>query len=452
MKGNEALAEAAIKAGCRHFFGYPITPQTEISAYLSKRMPKIGGTFLQAESEIGAINMVLGAASAGVRALTSSSSPGISLKTEGISYIAGSDVPCVIVNVQRGGPGLGSIQPAQSDYWQATKALGHGDFFVLVYAPSTVQEMVDLMFKAYDKADEYRMPALMLMDGVLGQMMEPVVFPEEDKTDLPEKPWATTGHEFKREHNIVNSLYLEPDELEAKVKERFERYDYIKAHEAEAEEYLMEDASKQQNPRDVHGHPGDFHRMYSRLLLHSQFDGAQVALHQVSLLGGNTLADSLLHRLIGRKASLLQELADQNDVGQALEVFVHRQTGCRNIEHLDVVPLTLLGNQSGIQNGNAARYHLIDKFFIGRPVHRNEDFRVGDDGGRNGIVRDAHAAVGCAASHLRAIGGQPGNLLILHQAAVCNNLAGEKDTLTAESSQYHVMCSHYFASSAVLSL
>lgn len=242
MKGNEALAEAAIKAGCRHFFGYPITPQTEISAYLSKRMPKIGGTFLQAESEIGAINMVLGAASAGVRALTSSSSPGIALKTEGISYMAGSDLPCVIVNVQRGGPGLGSIQPAQSDYWQATKALGHGDFFVLVYAPSTVQEMVDLMFEAYDKADEYRMPALMLMDGVLGQMMEPVVFPEEDKTDLPEKPWATTGHEFKREHNIVNSLYLEPDELETKVKERFKKYDYIKAHEAQAEEYLMEDA------------------------------------------------------------------------------------------------------------------------------------------------------------------------------------------------------------------
>ncbi len=242
MKGNEALAEAAIKAGCRHFFGYPITPQTEVSAYMSKRMPKIGGTFLQAESEIGAINMVLGAAGAGVRALTSSSSPGISLKTEGISYMAGSDLPCVIINVQRGGPGLGSIQPAQSDYWQATKALGHGDFFVLVYAPSTVQEMVDLMFLAYDKADEYRMPAVMLMDGVLGQMMEPVVFPDGEKTDLPEKEWAATGHEFKREHNVINSLYLEPDKLEQTVIDRFKKYDVIKAKEAMVEEYLVDDA------------------------------------------------------------------------------------------------------------------------------------------------------------------------------------------------------------------
>ena len=145
MKGNEAMAEAAIRAGCRHFFGYPITPQTEVAAYMSKKMPKIGGTYLQAESEIAAINMVLGAASAGVRAMTSSSSPGISLKTEGISYIAGSDLPCLIVNVERGGPGLGGIQPAQSDYWQATRALGHGDFHVLVFAPSTVQEVVDLV-------------------------------------------------------------------------------------------------------------------------------------------------------------------------------------------------------------------------------------------------------------------------------------------------------------------
>ena len=148
MKGNEAMAEAAIRAGCRHFFGYPITPQTEVAAYMSKKMPKIGGTYLQAESEIAAINMVLGAASAGVRAMTSSSSPGISLKTEGISYIAGSDLPCLIVNVERGGPGLGGIQPAQSDYWQATRALGHGDFHVLVFAPSTVQEVVDLVFLA----------------------------------------------------------------------------------------------------------------------------------------------------------------------------------------------------------------------------------------------------------------------------------------------------------------
>ena len=152
MKGNEALAEAAIRAGVRHFFGYPITPQTELAAYMAKRMPKIGGTYLQAESEIAAINMVYGAAAAGVRAMTSSSSPGISLKTEGISYIAGADLPCLIINVQRGGPGLGGIQPSQADYWQATRATGHGDFQVLVFAPCSIQEMVDLVFRAYDKA------------------------------------------------------------------------------------------------------------------------------------------------------------------------------------------------------------------------------------------------------------------------------------------------------------
>lgn len=241
MKGNEALAEAAIRAGCKCFFGYPITPQTEISAYLAKRFQKEGGVFLQAESEIAAINMVLGAASSGVRAMTSSSSPGISLKSEGISYIAGSDLPCVIINVQRGGPGLGGIQPSQADYWQATKALGHGDFQLLVYAPSSVQEMVDAVTKAFDLADEYRMPAMILADGLLGQMMEPVTFPEKtDKT--PDKPWAANGHGNKREHNIINSLYLQPDVLENSVKARFERYEKIKEKHAEAELYLTEDA------------------------------------------------------------------------------------------------------------------------------------------------------------------------------------------------------------------
>ena len=172
MKGNEALAEAAIRAGCMCFFGYPITPQTELAAYMAKRMNKAGGVFLQAESEIAAINMVLGAASTGVRAMTSSSSPGISLKSEGISYIAGSDLPAVIINVQRGGPGLGGIQPSQADYWQATKALGHGDFHLMVFAPASVQEMVDMVVKAFDKADQYRCPAMILADGLLGQMME----------------------------------------------------------------------------------------------------------------------------------------------------------------------------------------------------------------------------------------------------------------------------------------
>ena len=167
MKGNEALAEAAIRAGCKCFFGYPITPQTELAAYMAKRMNKAGGVFLQAESEIAAINMVLGAASTGVRAMTSSSSPGVSLKGEGISYIAGSDVPAVIINVQRGGPGLGGIQPSQADYWQATKALGHGDFHILVFAPSSVQEMVDMVIAAFNTADKYRVPAMILADGLL---------------------------------------------------------------------------------------------------------------------------------------------------------------------------------------------------------------------------------------------------------------------------------------------
>ena len=242
MKGNEALAEAAIQAGCRLFFGYPITPQTEISAYMSKRMPKVGGLYLQAESEIAAINMVYGAASTGARAMTSSSSPGVSLKAEGISYIAGSDVPAVIVNVQRGGPGLGGIQPAQSDYFQVTHAMGHGDFRAIVLAPSTVQEMASFMSMAFDMADQYRMPAMILADGILGQMMEPVSFDEVPHRKLPEKDWAANGHEGKREKRIVNSLYLSPDELEQKNFERFERYKGIMETEQMAEEFMMDDA------------------------------------------------------------------------------------------------------------------------------------------------------------------------------------------------------------------
>lgn len=242
MKGNEALAEAAVQAGCHHFFGYPITPQTELAAYMSKRLPKIGGTYLQAESEIAAINMVLGASSAGIRAMTSSSSPGISLKGEGISYMAGSDLPALIINVQRGGPGLGGIQPSQADYWQATKALGHGDFQILVFAPSTVQEMVDLVSDAFDLADKYRMPSMILADGMLGQMMEPVVLPDQTDRKPIDKPWAANGHKNERKHNIVNSLYLTPNALENLVKERYERYDAIKATEQRAEEYLTEDA------------------------------------------------------------------------------------------------------------------------------------------------------------------------------------------------------------------
>ncbi|MCD8188128.1 MAG: 3-methyl-2-oxobutanoate dehydrogenase subunit VorB [Ruminococcus sp.] len=241
MKGNEALAEAAIRAGCKCFFGYPITPQTELAAYMAKRMHKAGGVFLQAESEIAAINMVLGTASTGVRAMTSSSSPGVSLKAEGISYLAGSDVPALIINVQRGGPGLGGIQPSQADYWQATRAMGHGDFHILVFAPSSVQEMVDMVIKAFDTADKYRMPAMILADGLLGQMMEPVTFPEITPNTYDKSSWAADGHKFKREHHIINSLYLQPDGLEKTVVERFKRYEIVKANETDAELYLTDD-------------------------------------------------------------------------------------------------------------------------------------------------------------------------------------------------------------------
>ena len=242
MKGNEAIAEAAIRSGCRHYFGYPITPQTEIAEYMAKRMPKVGGLCLQAESELAAINMVLGAASAGVRAMTSSSSPGISLKGEGISYIAGSDLPCLILNVQRGGPGLGGIQPAQSDYNQATSAMGHGDLRLIVLAPSTIQEMASLTAEAFALADKYRMPAMILADGALGQMMEPVDFSSFPKRELPEKDWATNGTKGKRKKNIVNSLFIDPNELEQSILARYERYAKVEADEVRYEEVMTEDA------------------------------------------------------------------------------------------------------------------------------------------------------------------------------------------------------------------
>ena len=241
MKGNEAIAEAAIRAGCRHYFGYPITPQTEIAAYMAKKMPKIGGVFLQAESEIASINMVYGAAAAGMRVMTSSSSPGISLKAEGLSYIAGSDVPALVVNVQRGGPGLGGIQPSQSDYFQATKGGGHGDYHMIVLAPASVQEMASLTIKGFNLADKYNMTSMILADGTIGQMMEPISF-EDAEIETYEKPWALTGTKCQRPHNVVNSLYLKPDELEVKNFQRYERYKVVEENEQMWEEYMMEDA------------------------------------------------------------------------------------------------------------------------------------------------------------------------------------------------------------------
>ena len=241
MKGNEALAEAAIMAGCKHYVGYPITPQTEIAAYMAKRMPKVDGLFLQAESEISAINMVIGVSSSGKRAMTSSSSPGISLKSEGISYLAGCELPALIVNVQRGGPGLGGIQPSQSDYFQATKGGGHGDYRLLVLAPASVQEMVDLTFKGFDLADKYRMQTMILTDGTIGQMMEPVSLDKGVVTEY-EKPWATNGTKGKRERNIVNSLSLQAEELEQWNIARYEKYKKVEENEVMYEEFMMDDA------------------------------------------------------------------------------------------------------------------------------------------------------------------------------------------------------------------
>lgn len=243
MKGNEAIGEAAVRAGCRYYFAYPITPQNEIPAYLAKRLPEIGGTFLQAESELAAINMVMGAAAAGARSMTSSSSPGISLKQEGISYLSGAQLPAVIVNMMRGGPGLGNIAGAQGDYFQATRGGGNGDYHVVVIAPGTVQEMADYTVKAFEIADKYRVVVMILGDGYLGQMSEPCILPEFIK-DIPAKPWALTGKTADRDNNIALSLRLRGDdtELNRHTKELFQNYANIAANETMSESYLCEDA------------------------------------------------------------------------------------------------------------------------------------------------------------------------------------------------------------------
>ncbi len=243
MKGNEAIAEAAIRGGCRFYAGYPITPQNEIPEYMSWRLPEVGGRFIQAESEISAINMVYGAAGAGARAMTSSSSPGISLKQEGISYICGAELPCVIINMVRSGPGLGGIQPAQSDYFQTVKGGGHGDYRMLVYSPCSVQECVDLLYDAYDKAERYRLPVMILGDGMLGQIMEAVTLPEmKDLSSLPKKAWAADGSGIGKDRRIINSLYIVPDELEAMNRKLQKIYDDMCEREVMCEDYLTEDA------------------------------------------------------------------------------------------------------------------------------------------------------------------------------------------------------------------
>lgn len=245
MKGNEAIAEAAIRAGCQAYFGYPITPQNELIAYMADQLPALNRVFIQAESEVAAINMVYGAASTGVRAMTSSSSPGISLKQEGLSYAAGADIPLVYVNIMRGGPGLGSIAPAQGDYFQSTRGGGHGDYRVIVLAPASVQEAADLTYLAFDLADTWRMPVLVLGDGVIGQMMEPVTLPAmRELSSLPDNSsWAVGGmYKKPRKPHHISSINLVPMELEAQVFSRFERYSRISAQETRAQELFCDDA------------------------------------------------------------------------------------------------------------------------------------------------------------------------------------------------------------------
>jgi 2-oxoglutarate ferredoxin oxidoreductase subunit alpha len=240
MKGNEALAEGAILAGCRGFFGYPITPSSEIAEYMARKFPRIGGVFVQAESELAAINMVYGGASAGARVMTASSGPGLSLKQEGISFIAEAELPCLIVNVSRGGPGLGGIQPSQQDYFQATRGGGHGDYQLIVLAPGSTQEMMDFAILGYDLADRYRTPVMILAEGTLGNLMEPVVV-REKVTSLPEKPWATNGCKGRRP-NIINTLHLPADEIEKRNLHLFNKYKEISMNEKRAETFMVEDA------------------------------------------------------------------------------------------------------------------------------------------------------------------------------------------------------------------
>lgn len=243
MKGNEAMALAALKAGCNSFFGYPITPQNELPEYLSKEMHKYNGVFVQAESEVAAINMVYGAAGAGARVLTSSSSPGIALKQEGISYIAGAQLPAVIINVMRGGPGLGGIQPSQADYNQVTRGGGNGDYNVIAYAPETLQETVDIIKESFDIADMYRNPVMIAVDGMIGQMMEPIdVDKEAPKRDLPPKDWATKGSSANRKKNVINSLALDPYDLEIHNWELMKKYKEIVEKEQRYEMVNTEDA------------------------------------------------------------------------------------------------------------------------------------------------------------------------------------------------------------------
>src|SRR5512141_54240 len=241
-KGNEAIAEAAVRAGLEAYFGYPITPQTEVLEYLSRRMPELGRAFVQAESELGAINMVYGAACTGVRVMSSSSSPGVSLMMEGISYIAGTEVPAVLVNVMRGGPGLGNIAPAQGDYNQAVHGGGHGDYQPIVLAPASVQEAIDLTVLSFDLAEKYRAICMVILDGCVGQMMEPAKMPEMKPMQRANWDWATDGRMGKRERRVLTSIYLDPTQEEEMNLRQIARWKAAQANEVRYKEYFLDDA------------------------------------------------------------------------------------------------------------------------------------------------------------------------------------------------------------------
>ncbi len=330
MRGNEAIAQAAIDAGCRAFFGYPITPQNQIPDYFALHMPEVGGVFLQAESELAAINMVYGAAAAGARAMTASSSPGVSLKQEGISYLAGSELPCVIVNIMRGGSGLGNIAPSQADYFQAVKGGGHGDYRTLVLAPWSVQEMYDLTRETFEIADRYRSPVLILADALIGQMMEPVVLPTEvvDPASLPRKPWATDGA-TGRARNIINSLYLYPPELEQVNLRMNERYQAMAKDEVRFATEELDDADFA-----IIAY-GTAARVALTAMEHARKDGIRVGLMRpISLFPFPTQA---IAELAGRvKALLVVELS----LGQLVEDVRLAVEGCR--------PVHLLGRTGGV--------------------------------------------------------------------------------------------------------
>jgi 2-oxoglutarate ferredoxin oxidoreductase subunit alpha len=328
MKGNEALAEAAIRAGCDAYFGYPITPQSEVLEYLAREMPLHGRVVLQAESEVASINMVYGAAGAGFRAMTSSSSPGISLMQEGISYMAGAELPALIVNVNRAGPGLGTIQPGQGDYFQATKGGGHGDYHLIVLAPATVQEMADFVYLGFDLADKYRNPVMILSDGAIGQMMEKVKFPDY-VIPKKDKPWATTGKPANRPRNYITSLHILPEKMEVHNQHLEAKFKSIRDNEVRFEEIETEDAEVLLVAYGL-----------SARICHKALDLARAKGIRAGLLRPITLYPFPYQRL--------QELADQVDLMMSVELNAGQMVEDVRLAVAGKVPVGFFGRMGGM--------------------------------------------------------------------------------------------------------